>query len=75
MTKAEAVSLLMNNQYYRQGYKQGVADVLDEIRTEFLAKYPKNYMGEPECDGTSCVFSLNKVLEIIDKCRNEVEKC
>lgn len=34
MTNSEAVSMLMNNQYYNQGYKQGVSDVLDSIRAE-----------------------------------------
>ena len=44
-----------------------VNDVLDKIRAELINRYPKNYMGEPECGGASCVFSLDKVLEIIDK--------
>ena len=34
MTNSEAVSMLMNNQYYNQGYKQGASDVLDSIRVE-----------------------------------------
>ena len=34
MTNSEAVSMLMNSQYYNQGYKQGVSDVLDKIRAE-----------------------------------------
>ena len=40
---------------------------LDKIKAEFIDRYPKNYMNEPELGGASCVFSLNKVLEIIDK--------
>lgn len=41
--------------------------ILDKIRAEFISLYPKNYAGEPELGGVSCVFSLNKVLNIIDK--------
>lgn len=40
---------------------------LDKIRDEFISLYPKNYAGELELGGVSCVFSLNKVLNIIDK--------
>ena len=47
--------------------------VLDKIKAEFISIYPKNYMGEPELGGRSCVFSLNKVLEIIDKYKAESE--
>lgn len=46
-------------------------NVLDKIRAEFISRYPKNYMGEPELGGDACVFSLNKVLDIIDKYRKE----
>ena len=46
---------------------------LDKIRAEFISRYPKNYMGEPELGGASCVFSLCKVLEIIDKYKKESE--
>jgi len=47
--------------------------ILDKIRAEFINRYPKNYAGEPELGGASCVFSLNKVLEIIDKYKAESE--
>lgn len=40
---------------------------LEQIRAEFINKYPKNYANEPELGGRSCVFSLNEVLQIIDK--------
>lgn len=40
--------------------------VLDDIKAEFINRYPKNYMNELELGGRSCVFSLMKVLEIID---------
>ncbi len=48
-------------------------NVLDKIRAEFINKYPKNYMGEPELNGARCVFSLNNVLDVIDKYRAESE--
>lgn len=58
---------------------------LEKMRNEFISKYPKNYAGELELGGRSCVFSLKEVLEIIDKyaerqkcgtCRhNETEFC
>lgn len=48
--------------------------VLDEIEQEFRAIYPKNYAGDIEADGCSCVFSLNKILEIIDKYKTESEE-
>ena len=35
---------------------------------------PKNYANEPELGGRSCVFSLNEVLQIIDKYA-ERQKC
>ena len=57
----------------RRIYNQGVNEVLDKIRAEFISRYPKNYMGEPELGGASCVFSLCKVLEIIDKYKKESE--
>ncbi len=44
-----------------------INDVLDKIRAEFISLYPKNYAGELELGGLSCVFSLNRVLNIIDK--------
>jgi hypothetical protein len=49
-------------------------DVLDKVRAEFINEYPKNYAGEPEFGGYVGFFSLNRVLEIIDKCRAESEE-
>ena len=47
---------------------------LNDIRAEFINSYPTNYMGEPELNGMTCHFSLNKVLEIIDRiCKAESE--
>jgi hypothetical protein len=40
---------------------------LEKIKAEFIARYPKNYANEPELGGRSCVFSLNEILQIIDK--------
>ena len=42
-------------------------DTIDQIKKEFIDKYPKNYMGGLELDGRSCVFSLNEILKILDK--------
>jgi len=47
--------------------------LLDKLRDEFISLYPKNYLGEPELGGSSCVFSLNKVLNILDKYKAESE--
>lgn len=57
----------------RQIYNKGRTDVLDKIRAEFISLYPMNYAGEPELGGSCCVFSLNKVLKIIDKYKAESE--
>ena len=43
------------------------------MAAEFINKYPKNYMGELELGGVMCVFSLNNVLDVIDKYRAESE--
>ena len=67
---------------YQQGYsdamrdfrKKSKLDVFDKIRAEFISLYPKNYAGEPELGGSSCEFSLNKVLHIIDKYKKESEE-
>lgn len=47
---------------------------VEGIKAGFRNRYPKNYMGEPELGGRSCAFSLNKVLDIIDRhVRREVK--
>ena len=48
--------------------------ILDKIRAEVIAKYPKNYAGEPELGGSACEFSLNQILQIIDKYKAEMER-
>lgn len=50
-----------------QNLRMKQVSVLDKIREEFISLYPKNYAGELELGGASCAFSLNKVLNIIDK--------
>ena len=58
---------------YLDGYNKGL-DVLDKIRDEFINRYPKNYAGEPELGGCTRAFSLNRVLQIIDKYKAESEE-
>ena len=57
---------------YLDGYNKGL-DVLDKIRDEFINRYPKNFAGELELGGYTCAFSLNRVLQIIDKYKAESE--
>ena len=47
--------------------------IIDKIRTDIIARYPKNYAGEPELGGGACEFSLNQILQIIDKYKEEME--
>ena len=47
--------------------------ILDKIRAEVIARYPKNYAGEPELGDCACEFSLNEILQIIDKYNSEME--
>ena len=48
---------------------------LDDIKAEFTSCYPKNVYGELELGGRSCVFSLNKVFEILDKHTGKDQRC
>ena len=41
--------------------------MFDKIRADVIARYPKNYAGEPELGGSACEFSLNQILQIVDK--------
>ena len=43
--------------------------IIDKIRADVIARYPKNYAGEPEL----CEFSLNEILKILDKYKAERE--
>ena len=49
-----------------------INQIIYQMKKEFIDKYPKNYMGGLELDGKSCEFSLNKVLEILDKYKKEI---
>lgn len=66
MTNSEAVSLLMNSEYYNKGYKQGVSDVLDKIKAEIKTLSKKYWYCEHAAD-------LDEVLEILDKYKRESE--
>ena len=69
MSKLEAISLLMNSQYY----KQGVSDVLNKIRTEI------EQLSTTKCTET-CSIDMRAedlkeiVLKIIDKYKAESEE-
>ena len=47
--------------------------IIDKIRADVIARYPKNYAGEPELGGNACEFSLNQILQIIDKYGTDME--
>ena len=47
--------------------------ILDKIRADVIARYPKNYAGDPELGGSACEFSLNEILKILDKYKAETE--
>lgn len=49
-------------------------DKVKQAREEFISKYPKNYMGEPELGGRTCYFSLNDVLAILDRLAESEDK-
>ena len=44
-------------------------DALDRMRVEFINRYPRNYAGEFELGGSEAHFSLNDVLDTIDRYR------
>ena len=47
--------------------------ILNKLRADIISKYPTNYAGEPELGGNACEFSLNEILKIIDKYKEESE--
>ena len=47
--------------------------ILDKIRADIIARYPKNYAREAELGGCACEFSLNQILQIIDKYKADME--
>ena len=48
--------------------------IFDKIRADVIARYPKNYAGEPELGGNACEFSLNEILKILDKYKEEMDE-
>ena len=50
------------------------APIIDKLRAYIISKYPKNYAGEPELGGNACEFSLNQILQIIDKYKEEMNE-
>lgn len=65
MTNSEAVSLLMNSEYYNKGYKQGVSDVLDKIIAEI--------QNLRNCSCSCSDGIIDDVEDIIDKYKAESE--
>ena len=47
--------------------------IIDNIRADVIARYPKNYAGELELGGSACEFSINEILKILDKYKTEME--
>lgn len=86
LTREEATNALYYKQGQEQGYKRGVADVLDKVKTELdkmKAEIKETYNGCYICDWWEdydwdendiseyvSVGSIEDVLEIIDKYRN-----
>lgn len=56
------------------GWEQGRKALIDDVKAEFINRYPKNFAGELELGGYACAFSLNKVLKILDNIGKESEK-
>lgn len=64
--------LIQNGTPLPKGYGQSIdADI---IINEFYERYPKNYMGGLELNGSSCVFSYNEIIEIINNIINMKNK-
>ena len=58
---------------YEARLKADKIAMLDKIKEDFITRYPRNYAGELELGGRSCVFSLNDILHAIDKYKTESE--
>lgn len=69
MTNSEAVILPMSSEYYKQGYKQGVSDVLDKIKVEIEQKCCITVGRENDP-----AITLYDVFQIIDKYKRESEE-
>lgn len=58
------IKALRDGSLLPEGHGQSIdADI---ITNEFYERYPKNYMGGLELNGSSCVFSYNDIIEIIN---------
>ena len=73
MTNSEVVSLLMNSTYYEQGYKQGVYDVLDKIRSEITAIVISGQIDEHTAYIRTGEQVKQMMLNVIDKYKAESE--
>ena len=75
-TKCKIISNILTAKphYFKVLKEEPCTDVLDRMRAEFISLYPMNYAGEPELGGSCFVFSLNKVLNIIDKYKAESDE-
>lgn len=62
-----------SNDYGCHTCKNENEDIIDQIKKEFIDKYPKNRMGDLYLNGRNCYFSLNQVLNILDKYKGESE--
>ena len=79
MTREEAIKEIQNMRKFNYTLAPeevfdmaiGALKAIDDIKAEFISQYPKNVYGDLELGGRSCVFSLNKALEIIDKHKAE----
>ena len=47
--------------------------IINKVRADIISKYPNNYAGEPELGGNACEFSLNEILKILDKYKEEMD--
>ena len=47
------------------------SDIIDQMKKDFIDRYPKNRMGELYLGGRNCYFSLNQVLNILDMYKKE----
>ena len=46
---------------------EDIRNVLNQLKSEIDKRTPKNYMGEFELGGNSCVFSRNQLHKLIDE--------
>lgn len=73
MTNSEVVGLLMNSPYYEQGYKQGVYDVLDKIRSEITEIVINGQIDEHTAFIMTGEQVKQMMLDVIDRYKAESE--